>query len=95
MRLRALNVVRHDGEVFEPGAVFDIGRSDGERLIALGAAEDFSELAPAEEPADDEPIDLATLSKKELQELARENGVEFADRDTKEQLIERLLEELG
>jgi len=41
MRLKAIHTIKHSGEEFLPGSVFEIGDKKGaERLIKLGSAEE-------------------------------------------------------
>jgi hypothetical protein len=94
MQLRARNTIQHDGKIHTPAEVFEIDDRAGERLVALGAAEVIEFVAPLARTDDgeDDAVDLEKCTKAELQEIAREYEIEFSARDTRAELIEKILD---
>lgn len=74
---------KHTKERYEQGQVKEFDEKRGLEIIKTGYAEEIEVL-------EEDTIKLSEMTKKELVELAKENGVSHTG--TKEDIIKRLLE---
>lgn len=64
MRLKALNAIKHDGELYCVGDVFEIDKKGGGRLVSLGAGYETSESVTGK----DVKVDKSALDGEALYE---------------------------
>ena len=100
LRFRQECTDKNTNVLYKVGAIYEFEDERAKEILNSGYAEVVEEVkkvkATVEEPKDVETrlnegeiVDLYSLSKKELENLAKEQGV--AVRGTKEEIIERLL----
>jgi hypothetical protein len=84
--LRLTSALAIDGDICRAGSIVEVSEREAKNFLARGKAE-LIEVEGDEDQAG-EGDDLADLSKAQLQKICTAKGLEFKDRDTKDQLIE-------
>ncbi|GEN83623.1 hypothetical protein SLU01_19350 [Sporosarcina luteola] len=105
MPIRALETIRHSGMVYKPGDIVNgLSDSEKERLLLLKSAErveTFSDVVEVVQEVDVDPElfkelrdDLdANYNADELKRAAKNAGVQFDAKDTKEKVMEAVIKQ--
>lgn len=78
--LKLTSAITMDGEVVKAGAVIEVTEREAKNLLGRGKAVLNEDQLPEE-------VDITTLSKPDLAEMAAELEIEGYDKMTKDQLI--------
>lgn len=105
MPIKALESIRHSGMVYEPGDIVrGLSVDEKERLLALKSAERVETIAEVEETVQEVDVDPVLFKElrdaldenynaEELKRSAKDVGVQFDNKDTKEKVMEAIIKQ--
>ena len=98
--LKLLKEVAYKGKTYKAGEIIEAGEDLGSRMILAGQAvspnnKEFEEYKKAKEQGKTQSTDLEQLTKKELEQICEELGIEDYSKKKKAELIELIKAKRG
>ena len=98
--LKLLKEVSYKGKTYKAGEIVEVGEDLGSRMILAGQAvssnnKEFEEYKKSKEQGKTQSTDLEQLTKKELEQICEELGIEDYSKKKKAELIELIKAKRG